>query len=111
MRGELIDPGALRTEFALEAVTRIPDGLGGHGEEWHEVASVFGRFEPLAARPRLAGDGTQAELTHRVTMRARPDVSRNCRLSRGDRIFGIVTVSDPDETGRYLVCLVREEGR
>jgi head-tail adaptor len=32
------------------------------------------------------------------------------RFRRLARLFAIVTVHDPDETGRYLVCRVREEG-
>ena len=30
------------------------------------------------------------------------------RLRKGGRVFEIVTVHDPDERGRYLVCLARE---
>jgi head-tail adaptor len=32
------------------------------------------------------------------------------RLRRLDRILEIVTVHDPDETGRYLICKARERG-
>jgi head-tail adaptor len=32
------------------------------------------------------------------------------RLSRLGRGFDILTVHDPDESGRYLVCRVKETG-
>jgi head-tail adaptor len=32
------------------------------------------------------------------------------RFRKGVRLFEIVTVHDPDESGRYLVCRVREKG-
>jgi head-tail adaptor len=32
------------------------------------------------------------------------------RFMKGARIFDILTIHDPDETGRYLICRVREEG-
>ena len=39
----------------------------------------------------------------------RPDVKAGARLRRGSRLFAILSVHDPDESGRYLVCLTREE--
>jgi SPP1 family predicted phage head-tail adaptor len=105
-----IDPGALRTELSLQAVTTVADGLGGFGEQWSEVATVFGRIEPLVADSRFGADQTLETVTHRIILRHRQDVLSGMRFSKADRIFDIVTVHDPDETGRYLVCRVRETG-
>lgn len=110
MRTEFIDPGAFRHELALEAATPVPDGTGGHTEEWQEVATLFARVEPLAAASRFGADQTLETVTHRVTLRRRDGVASGMRLRRLGRVFDIVTVHDPDETGRYLVCRVREEG-
>jgi SPP1 family predicted phage head-tail adaptor len=105
-----IDPGALRTELSLQAVTAVPDGFGGFAEEWTEVATVFGRIEPLAADSRFGADQTLETVTHRITLRHRQGLQSGMRFSKADRVFDIVTVHDPDETGRYLVCRVRETG-
>jgi SPP1 family predicted phage head-tail adaptor len=105
-----IEPGALRTEFSLQAVTAVADGLGGFGEEWSEIATVFGRIEPLAAASRFGADQTLETVTHRITLRHRQEVRSGMRFSRAGRTFEIVTVHDPDETGRYLDCRVRETG-
>lgn len=105
-----MDPGALRTEFSLKAVTAVADELGGFAEEWAEVATVFARIEPLAATSRFGAGQTLEAVTHRVTLRRREGVLSGRRLSRHGRSFDIVTVHDPDETGRYLVCRVRETG-
>ena len=43
-------------------------------------------------------------------MRWRNGVASGMRFARQGRIFDIVTVHDPDETGRYLVCRAREAG-
>lgn len=109
MRAEFIDPGAFRHELALEQATLAPDGAGGHAESWAEVATLFARIEPLAAAARFGAGQTLETVTHRVTMRARPDVKSGMRLTRLGRVFAIVTVHDPDESGRYLVCRAREE--
>ena len=49
-------------------------------------------------------------VTHRVTLRWRNGVAAGMRFARQGRIFDIVTVHDPDDTGRYLVCRARETG-
>jgi len=110
MRGEFIDPGAFRHEMALEAATLVPDGSGGHVETWNETATLFARIEPVSAASRFGADRRLETVTHRVTLRHRTGIASGMRLSRLGRTFRILTVHDPDETGRYLVCRVEEEG-
>lgn len=105
-----IDPGALRTELALEACTPIPDGLGGFDESWLEKATVFARVEPASAASRYGAGQTLETVTHHITMRYRADISSGMRLRKQARIFSVLTVHDPDESGRYLVCKVEEVG-
>lgn len=104
-----IDPGSLRTVLALEAPQSTPDGLGGRSESWVEAATLSGHLEPIAAESRFGADQAISEVTHRVTLRHRIGVRSGMRLRKGSRLFEIVTVHDPDETGRYLVCRLREE--
>ncbi len=106
---EFIDPGAFRTELVLEAVTPVSDGLGGYTETWSEVATVLARIEPLKAASVFGAGQALESVTHSITMRYRDDVAAGMRLRRNDRVLAIVTAHDPDETGRYLACLAREE--
>ncbi len=105
-----VDPGFLRAELALEAASLTPDGLGGHAESWAETATVFARIEPVSAASVFGAGQTLETVTHRITLRWRDGVASGMRFSKAGRIFAIVTVHDPDETGRYLVCRVREIG-
>ena len=109
MQTEFIDPGAFRYEVTLEAATPSGDGAGGQVQHWAEVGTLFARIEPLSAESRFGADRQREIVTHRVTMRKRDGVVGGMRLRRLGRVFEIVTVHDPDETGRYLVCRVREE--
>ncbi len=111
MRRARIDPGEMRTLLSLQQATPVADGAGGHTLEWNEVASLFGRLEPVSARSRFGADQLLESVTHEVTMRWRDDVASGMRLTVGPRSLAIVTVHDPDETGRYLVCRAQEEGR
>lgn len=106
-----IDPGEIRTELVLEQATATPDGAGGFIETWIEIATVFARLQPIVVRERFGADQTLEEVTHRVTIRHRPDVTSGMRFVMGDRVLPILTVHDPDETGRYLTCRTREQGR
>jgi SPP1 family predicted phage head-tail adaptor len=110
MKSVFIDPGALRTELALETNTPVSDGLGGYAESWSEVATVFALIEPVSARSVFGAGQALETVTHRITIRARDGVASGMRFAKGGRSFEIVTVHDPDETGRYLVCRTRETG-
>lgn len=108
MRAEFIDPGAFRTELALEEAVATPDGAGGFTEDWQEVATVMGRVAPVSAAGVYRADQRMELVTHLVTLRFRADVKGGMRFARNGRHFLVQSAHDPDETGRYLVCRVRE---
>jgi len=110
MRLSFVDPGALRHEFALEECTTTPDNLGGHTESWVELATLFARVEPATVQSVFGADQSLETVTHRVTMRWRTGLKSGMRLRCNQRILDIITVHDPDETQRYLVCRAREQG-
>lgn len=111
MAGLFVDPGAMRVELALEQCFRQDDGMGGFVEEWLEIGLVLARVEPLSDRSFFAADQRQEEVSHRIVTRWRPDLASGMRLVKGARVFEILTVYDPDESGRYLACRVKEQGR
>ena len=106
-----IDPGLFRTEVSLRGALRISDGQGGQDVGWTEAARFFAWVRPAWARQRFAVEGAEAVVTHRVTLRMRDDLASGMRLGWKGREAEIVTVRDPDETGRYLLCEAREIGR
>lgn len=110
MRGRFFDPGRLRRETVLEEPVRVADALGGQAESWEAVATLWAHLEPASAVAYRA-DTEEAEITHRVVLRFDTRVwpGRRLRLAEDDRTFAIRAVRDLDETGRYLLCLTREE--
>lgn len=111
MRMQFIEPGSFRHEMRLQQAALTPDGAGGHFESWTEIATLFAKVEPVAATARFGAAQEHETVTHRITLRFRNDLQSGMRLVRSGRIFRIVNVHDPDETGRYLICRAREEGR
>lgn len=110
MRANFVEPGALRHELSLQAPTLTSDGMGGHTAGWQDVATLFGMIEPLSQTARIGAGQTLEENTHHITIRHRGGVASGMRLVKQARVFDIATVRDPDETGRYLICRVREVG-
>ncbi|MBN9000443.1 MAG: phage head closure protein [Rhizobiales bacterium] len=106
---EFIDAGRFSLELVLEARSGEVDDYGGFSGAWNEVAMVWARLEPLSSAATLWAGQSLADATHRVTMRHRDGVRAGMRLRKGTRAFLIRTVTDPDETGRYLVCITQEE--
>lgn len=108
MHPVFFDPGALRTELSLQSAVLTGDGLGGHTAAWQDVATVFGLIEPVSQASRFGAGQVQEENTHRIIIRRRDGVAPGMRFVSQARVFDVLTVHDPDETGRYLACRVRE---
>jgi SPP1 family predicted phage head-tail adaptor len=108
MRGKHFDPGQLRRELVLEEPARTADALGGVTESWSATATVWGLVES-AARPGYRAGADESGITHRVTVRADERVQAGRRFRDGAGILAIRAVTDPDGTGRYFLCLTREE--
>jgi SPP1 family predicted phage head-tail adaptor len=96
-----VDPGEFHTELVLEEAVAAPGG----GARWQERAVVYGHIEPVTA----FAAGTETA-THRITLRHRDGLACGMRLTKGARKFAIISVHDPDESGRYLVCRTEERG-
>ncbi|SJZ65304.1 phage head closure protein [Consotaella salsifontis] len=104
-----LDPGLLRKRALLQRKLIGSDGMGGAEESWSEVAELSVHVEPVTMAPGERLDQHEAILTHRVICRARGDIERGMAFAVGSRRLTILSVHDPDESGRYLVCRCTEE--
>ncbi|MGH6922551.1 MAG: phage head closure protein [Propylenella sp.] len=102
--------GRLRLRLALEKATPMLDGAGGATLAWSSVATVSADVVPLKAEERTVGEGFSDVVSHRIVIRHRSDALPGDRFRLGARVFAIKGVTDPEEDGRWLVCLCGEEG-
>lgn len=109
MKTGVFDAGLLNHELVLEAPAETPDGAGGFTTVWTEVATVWARLEPLDPAREIWAGRDAAEQTHRITLRFRDDLKQGMRLRKLMRLFPVLSIQDPDESGRYLTCRTREE--
>jgi SPP1 family predicted phage head-tail adaptor len=95
-------PGELRDRLVLEQAVETPDGAGGVSRTYAAVATLWAALVPVAARGEVDADSLAADVTHRVVLRFRSDVTTRHRLRAGARIFRIVALRDQDGRGRFL---------
>ena len=106
-----MDAGMLKHRVTLERLVETPDLGGGLTITWNEVTTIWASIESVRAAMRNLAQQSRETVTHRIILRYRDDVASGWRFRKGNRTFRIITVHDPDETGRYLVCRTEEERR
>jgi len=104
----ILDPGRLRWRLQYESLVETPDGQGGFEAAWQHQFDVQAAIRPLAAGATERAGTREAAISHEITLRSRDDIAAGARFAKAGRVFEIVGVRDPDETGRYLVCDCRE---
>ncbi|MEN3792951.1 phage head closure protein [Fulvimarina sp. MAC3] len=104
-----VDPGLMRDLAVLEELTETSDGMGGAQVDWAPLRSLSIRVEPVSARRFERFEQAQADIRLRVFCRKVEEVRRGCRFRLDQRLLFVESVHDPDESGRYLLCLCREE--
>ncbi|MFN3319578.1 MAG: phage head closure protein [Allorhizobium sp.] len=103
-----IDAGRLTARLVLERPHQVEDVQGGAETGFVELARVWALVEPRGFAEEEKGPGLVATVTHHVTVRARADLATGQRFRKGARVFDILALRDPDETGRFQVALCRE---
>jgi head-tail adaptor len=105
---------SLNRPMALEEAQPTSDGSGGHELSWVTLGTHWTELRPGGGR-ELAGEIVpQGQMWFRIFLRAAPQGSvqrprPQQRFRDEARVFRIVTVSEADPLGAYLVCHAREE--
>lgn len=105
----MIDPGSLHHRLSIEAEAQVPDGYGGFTTDWMHQFNVWAAIRPLSAtRSEEAGSRIHA-VTHEITIRSRDGIAAGMRFTGSGGVFEIITLHDPDGSGRYLLCRAIEK--
>lgn len=99
--------GALRTRLTLETPVDTPDDIGGMIRTYTPLTSVWAAIEPLSATRIWQAQQAEQQISHRITLVFRADLTADMRLRFGARVFEIQAAYDLDETRRFssLDCL------
>jgi len=104
-----MNPGDLNRRLVLEEPVETADGTGGVTRSHQAVATLWAKVETVSARAAIVADSAGANVTHRITLRTRPDVTTRHRLTAGARVYRIVSVRD-DAARRFLTITAELRG-
>lgn len=115
MRGGVAGPAApvLNRRLVLERDDRAPDGAGGWLRQWAELGVLWASVEPRVGREVVAEGRAEAQVSHRILVRAAPEghparPKAGQRLREGGRVFALRAVTEADARGRFLICWADE---
>lgn len=101
--------GDMRNRLALERETSTPDGMGGQTVTWLTVATVWAAIWPLKTVERMAAMKIEGELTHRIRIRYRENVTGSMRgTCKGKTYLFDGPPLNLNNEGRYLEIPARE---
>jgi SPP1 family predicted phage head-tail adaptor len=107
-----MNPGKLRYRITLQEYIEASDQYKTPIDQgWQNVATVWASVEPIQGREYIQLQNTQSELTTKIRIRYRPDVTPAMRVQYGTRVFDVQSVIDFEERHieLQLMCIERIE--
>ena len=104
-----LDPGRLNRQLTLEAPDQTADGAGGLSPSFAAAGTLFAAVDPMGPAERDNSGFAVTGRLFRVTLRWRAGITLAHRFRPGPRVLAIESLADPDETGRFLIAICREE--
>lgn len=102
--------GDMRHRITVQEPVKSPDGYKGHTVQWRDLIEVWASVEPLSGREYFYSHQIKAEVTHRVKIRYRTDITVKMRIKLSeDRALAIESILDLQERHEILELLCREE--
>ena len=103
--------GPLRERVAIQSQAVSQDAYGQPSGSWSTDKTVWASVEPISGREFIDSGQVQANVTHRVRMRYRSDVTVTPakQLIHNSRTLNIVRVINHRELNHALEILCEEE--
>ncbi|MGB8602934.1 MAG: phage head closure protein [Rhizomicrobium sp.] len=100
--------GDLNQRADLLQKVQTADAGGGSCDSWQRFATVWVKLAVQSSEQNSVGDGLQARVRYRLTLRRRSDVAAGQRVALATRLFDILAVGDagPSAETSELLCEV-----
>jgi SPP1 family predicted phage head-tail adaptor len=103
-----VNIGKLRHRITIEQVAEAQNPDGSILETWSTYANAQASIDPVSGREYFAAQTTQADVTHRISLRYLAGITPKMRVKYGSRIFDILSVININERNRELQLMCRE---
>ncbi len=100
--------GMMRQRIRIESPVLTPDGMGGWSREWEELTTVWAQITAVSGDERIAAGQLTSEVSYRIRLRWREDITPQMRIVFGARIFAIRTIIAVDGKKRTLEIMAEE---
>jgi len=100
--------GKLRHRVTIQQATEARNSIGEVTRTWSALATVWANVEPLNGREFIDAQRPEVQVSHRVTMRYRSDVTPQMRVSHDSRTLNIEAVIETGERRRELQLICSE---
>lgn len=100
--------GKLNKRATIQTYTATGDGMGGNTIAWSSGESVYCDIMPLNGAEVLRYGAVDSDISHKVTMRYRANLSNQNRFVYDGRYFNIRTVIDKGEDAQFIELLCAE---
>lgn len=101
--------GDMRQRITFQRGVKKPDGHKGHTVVWQDMITCWASVEPLSGREYFYSHQIKAEITHRVKIRYRGDITTKMRIKHRDRILAIESILDKKERREELEIFCKEK--
>lgn len=102
--------GKLDQRVTIQSATIARDSYGNEVRTWSTLATVWAEVEPLVGREFMEGRQVESEVTTRIRIRYRTDLTTAMRAVHGSVTYDIVSVLNPDSDRRETQLMCREIG-
>jgi head-tail adaptor len=104
----------LNRALILEGPVRLPDGAGGFTAGWAALGTLWADVTAGTASETRGIGAPLSRTVHKITVRAAPVSApsrpkADQRFREGTRLHKILSVTERDPGGRFLICLTEEE--
>ena len=105
------DAGTLDRLLTIEERIERRDEYGEPSDDWSSTGDrVWCSVESLNASERVQGDRVRGILSHKITLRYRPDLTSKHRLVGDGRTFNIDGTREGEGRRQWTVVSAMEEG-
>jgi SPP1 family predicted phage head-tail adaptor len=97
-----ITAGTLRHRIKIQRQTYTPDGLGGGANTWSDYAEIRAFIKPKSGNEKLYSMRLESEVTHRIFIRYRDDLTTTDRINFNGRLMQIRALINIEEANRFI---------
>lgn len=103
-----MNPGDLKCRVVIKKNNKIRNNFGEVTENWEVVAIVWANINPIAGKEFFAADTVNLNISHRIKMRYREDITPDMRIEYKGRVFTINSIINEYELNTVLQLMCKE---